>query len=627
MQQLSNKKVLAGNKQVQLGVSKDVSAHGFRDPLMGAQQTIGNHGLLGRQGEVIQAKLKIGASNDKYEQEADRVAELVMQMPEPHLQRQEEDEEEEKDLIQMKPVGEQITPLVQRQAEEEEDDDDEKKIIQTKVASGQASEVTSNMQAQIAAMRGGGRPLPKSTRMFLETRFGTKFHRVRVHTNARAAAIARKFNARAFTVRNNIVFGAEQYNPVSALGRRLIAHELAHVIQQQPRTVTEASRINIISGVASGSAAHQVLQGQLAKLSVSGSLSAVQCQEATIRKRALASRKQVEAAVRTYLECVKREQGGRTVQITPSVRLDLRKLAETNSPMWRGPGNDPGRISRAIQLDILLKTPGPRDPAGLAKAVAKILPDPFNPAALRSLRTCSVKQKPSLSRRAQRILKPPLPGKPAHPKPVSGPSSQERFEKVVEDMLAQQGKEGPKVVGPYGGDVLAPIRKVRKIFKPKSPPKTPPPARRFPKVEKAIRQNMKHEDLVPAEVISRLKRAWNAYEKAREVDQPSRLKKLNEVREASRQYKTPLAVAHELANRLDKAHKQGSPRVRLELDPLYNRALDRAAILKKVERIILLVRDHLPHRTRKVQRVEITIGGKIARVVGLGTSRSSPSGK
>ena len=69
----------------------------------------------------IQAKLTIGQPNDKYEQEADRVADTVMSMPDPALQRQEDEEEEP---VQARPLAEGITPLLQRQEEPEEDEEE-----------------------------------------------------------------------------------------------------------------------------------------------------------------------------------------------------------------------------------------------------------------------------------------------------------------------------------------------------------------------------------------------------------------------------------------------------------------------------------------------------------------------
>lgn len=77
-----------------------------------------------------------------------------------------------------------------------------------------------------------GRPLDTATRAFMEPRFGFDFGRVRVHTGPRAAESANAIEARAYTVNHSIIFGADSYAPHSAEGRRLLAHELAHVVQQ-----------------------------------------------------------------------------------------------------------------------------------------------------------------------------------------------------------------------------------------------------------------------------------------------------------------------------------------------------------------------------------------------------------
>lgn len=80
--------------------------------------------------------------------------------------------------------------------------------------------------------RSPGRPLNIATRAFFEPRFGHDFSNVQVHTDAMANATARAFNARAYTVGDAIVFGSNQYKPHSPKGLRLLAHELAHVVQQ-----------------------------------------------------------------------------------------------------------------------------------------------------------------------------------------------------------------------------------------------------------------------------------------------------------------------------------------------------------------------------------------------------------
>jgi hypothetical protein len=79
---------------------------------------------------------------------------------------------------------------------------------------------------------GAGAPLPADVRTFFEPRFQRDFGDVRVHTGAHAAASAQSFNALAYTRGRDIVFGEAQYAPGTSAGRRLIAHELAHVVQQ-----------------------------------------------------------------------------------------------------------------------------------------------------------------------------------------------------------------------------------------------------------------------------------------------------------------------------------------------------------------------------------------------------------
>ncbi len=192
--------------------------------------------LVGENPPLVQPKLKIGQPNDKYEQEADRVADEVMRMPEPKVQRQvgvQEDEDEE--IIQTKPITSKITPLVQRQiSEEDEDEEDEEEIIQKKgAASRNFSTVTKDAESSIESLKeNSGMPLPEKIRSYMEPRFGQDFSRVRIHTDTKAAASVQSVNASAFTLGHDVVFGAGQYAPEATEGRKLLAHELTHVIQQ-----------------------------------------------------------------------------------------------------------------------------------------------------------------------------------------------------------------------------------------------------------------------------------------------------------------------------------------------------------------------------------------------------------
>ncbi len=81
-------------------------------------------------------------------------------------------------------------------------------------------------------LSGPTRPLDTATRAFMEPRFGYDFSQVKVHADARAAESARSVGALAYTVDRHVVFGSGQYAPASPDGRHLLAHELAHVVQQ-----------------------------------------------------------------------------------------------------------------------------------------------------------------------------------------------------------------------------------------------------------------------------------------------------------------------------------------------------------------------------------------------------------
>ena len=82
-------------------------------------------------------------------------------------------------------------------------------------------------------LRSPGQPLDRETRSYMEPRFGHDFSHVRVHSDSRSAESARNVAALAYTVGNNLVFGPGQYTPGTSTGRQLVAHELAHVVQQE----------------------------------------------------------------------------------------------------------------------------------------------------------------------------------------------------------------------------------------------------------------------------------------------------------------------------------------------------------------------------------------------------------
>lgn len=104
-------------------------------------------------------------------------------------------------------------------------------------------------------LRSPGTSLDAATRAFMEPRFGHDFSQVRLHTGARAAESAQAVNALAYTVGSNVVFGAGQYGPGMARGRELLAHELAHVVQQTSGTASDSLEIGDADSAAEREAA------------------------------------------------------------------------------------------------------------------------------------------------------------------------------------------------------------------------------------------------------------------------------------------------------------------------------------------------------------------------------------
>lgn len=188
--------------------------------------------ILGR--GAVQPKPKVGAVDDPLEREADRIADQVMRMdsadpvsnsgpPAPSVQRR----------------CAECDGEVRRQAEEDEE------FLQTK--SNGPAPTTATMDPGIVTGIGNGRPLSALTRSFFQARFGRSFDDVRIHTGSASDRAAKTINARAFTLGSDIAFAEGEYRPESSEGKRLLAHELTHVLQQ-PRPSLEPKAAAVDTG-------------------------------------------------------------------------------------------------------------------------------------------------------------------------------------------------------------------------------------------------------------------------------------------------------------------------------------------------------------------------------------------
>lgn len=256
-----------------------------------------------RDSAFIQPKLSIGKPGDRYEVEADRVADTIVARgneqsnsffsPAPLVQKQSEEEVQQQEIteneVRQKPLVEHISPLVQRQTEEQpiqqkeeqeevqqkpeeeiqkkevsedtiqqktennsitpdiqkqeeeiqekEEEEEETPIIQQKTKILQRKEIgvptiTNTIESRIQRASGNGRPMEKDVQNSMESGFGANFSNVQIHTNQESSSLNNQISSKAFTYKNNVFFGENQYQPDTNSGKHLLAHELTHVVQQ-----------------------------------------------------------------------------------------------------------------------------------------------------------------------------------------------------------------------------------------------------------------------------------------------------------------------------------------------------------------------------------------------------------
>jgi hypothetical protein len=187
-------------------------------------------------GAIAQPKLTVSEPNSVFEQEADAVAKSVVSRPtapdmtapsKGQLQRQSMEEEPQTKLMRMEEEEPQAKPELMRMEEEEEP-------MQAKAETGKQSPKSSLTQ-RIQQSKGQGQPLPAKTQKEMARAFKYDFSDVTIHTGLAAVQMTRDVQAQAFTHGKDIYFNEGKYNPGSSTGKELLAHELTHVVQQNPQ--------------------------------------------------------------------------------------------------------------------------------------------------------------------------------------------------------------------------------------------------------------------------------------------------------------------------------------------------------------------------------------------------------
>jgi len=232
----------------------------------------------------VQTKLTVNKPGDKFEQEADKMADKVMRMPAPappakeekiqraalpeeKVQKKEEDkiqkatlpeekvQKKEEEKIQKAALPEekvqkkeedkiQKATLPEEKVQKKEEEKIQKATLPEEKVQKKEEEklqrdggngspaVAADTQSSIRSKTSGGQPLSTEARSYMEPRFNADFSNVRIHSDPESAGLSNQLSARAFTYQNHVFFSRDQYQPGTSEGKQLLAHELTHTIQQ-----------------------------------------------------------------------------------------------------------------------------------------------------------------------------------------------------------------------------------------------------------------------------------------------------------------------------------------------------------------------------------------------------------
>lgn len=216
----------------------------------------------------IQTRLHVSAPDDPLEDEADRVADNVLTMPDPsklhnsnhnlgfaqRLQRQLGQQSSLSRPSQPSDRGDSSShtsvrayqrvalgqPAGDVNRSSNQNPTDIQMVFRRATVGDRVQPSGENLESRLHNSKGGGSPLPEETRSFMEPRFGADFSNVRVHTDSESVQMNQDLQAQAFTHQQDIYFGAGKFDPGSDSGKKLLAHELTHTIQQTGRIQQQA---------------------------------------------------------------------------------------------------------------------------------------------------------------------------------------------------------------------------------------------------------------------------------------------------------------------------------------------------------------------------------------------------
>lgn len=424
-----------------------------------------------------------------------------------------------------------------------------------------------------------GKSLDSNLQARLEHAFGTRLDDVRVRDDSAAWQATQSVDAQALATGEDIYLGPDAPAANSPEAAPLIAHEVAHVLQQRNADSIE-DRLDDSGDAhetAAESAAQQAMQapathaggpvGAVAKGGKTGGVAGVQ------RQRRGATREQVEAALRNFLNRVL------SVRPTPDLRRS-RVVRNALDTLVRSGGPS----AMFVNVDDFIQRV-PNDPVEFARRFAHLLPPTIDPSALQRLEQLATvdSQQGSAGSRVIDLFSSTQAGGSEPPTDPQRVSPADRDEQMAATMRRWRGVDEPTTVGPISVD----IPQMGRFFgglggalHPPTPQAPAPTGRNYPDVEAAIAR-IPQDALVPAEARGR---------------------------EAAASFAGAREFARELARQLDVAQQRNQDTITINLGDNYAQVHDRRAMTAAVESIIAQIRAALPHHATNVINVDVMAG-------------------
>lgn len=439
---------------------------------------------------------------------------------------------------------------------------------------GATPSIGNSATAKLLEESNAGKKIPPHVRARIERSFGVNLSGVRVDDGPAAREHADALNAEALVERGRIHWSSTAPPVESAEAEPLLAHELAHVVQQREASVLEnrVSSPGESAEVSARAAAGQAMAGKSASVGKGGAVAGTQRQEKLPSDpKAIADPATATQLLTVYLQKVANTTPPQNIKKAAVVRTQLQRLAFSG-----------GAALMDVNAFVDAATTS-SDPATMAKQFVAKVPR-ITLSALADLASASfIDPQPGIVQRAKDLAEKSSAGGGDTPKPPGYKSQEDQLKELQDKMAAMRGGKVPGGFGPFKVDIFQLGRIIQGaggVVKPTVTRPAAPQSEDYPSVTAAIAK-MPKDALVPAEA----KGKGDAGEWAETAE-----------------------FAADLARVMDVAQKSNQTECTVNLGDNYEHVKDRAALRNAVETIIQQIRDALPHHASGVKYVDVKTG-------------------